>query len=441
MSPTRLVAPAVLAAFAGTALGQFSFLILGGNVTIARGISADGNVVVGGSIPNELASEFPFRAFWRTSNQPAFLAGQLASTIGSAAACSADGSVVVGLAVDQTDFLQFSFRWVDPGPMIALPPISFSSFVDQAWDVSADGATVVGSSSSPLAGGIRHAYRWTSASGTVGLGDLTGSGYGESEGLGVSADGSVAVGQGTGTSLDMCGFGYNSANEGFRHSPPGPLASVGPGQTARLEGISADGVYAVGSWNAPDGFGGCTPHPAYHSDAEGLVLLDPPCATTMFTGTAFDASANGDRIVGRSNCAGPDVAFLYERRRGAWLDIKSVLVAQGAMPPLSGIDLFEAVAISDDGTVIAGNATSSEVPQLAWVAEIPPLCTADFDDGSATGTPDFSIDISDLLYYLALFDAGNLFADLDDGSGTGAPDGVVDISDLLYFLARFDAGC
>lgn len=32
-------------------------------------------------------------------------------------------------------------------------------------------------------------------------------------------------------------------------------------------------------------------------------------------------------------------------------------------------------------------------------------------------------------------------ADLDDGSGTGTPDNGVDINDLLYFLAHYEAGC
>ncbi len=69
------------------------------------------------------------------------------------------------------------------------------------------------------------------------------------------------------------------------------------------------------------------------------------------------------------------------------------------------------------------------------------VCVADVDDGSGNGTPDGGVDISDLLYFLTLFDAGGLGADVDDGSSTGTPDGGVDISDLLYFLARFDAGC
>ena len=49
--------------------------------------------------------------------------------------------------------------------------------------------------------------------------------------------------------------------------------------------------------------------------------------------------------------------------------------------------------------------------------------------------------VEDLLYYLAIFDAGAPRADVDDGSHNGIPDGGVGIEDLLYYLARFDAGC
>jgi hypothetical protein len=69
------------------------------------------------------------------------------------------------------------------------------------------------------------------------------------------------------------------------------------------------------------------------------------------------------------------------------------------------------------------------------------LCAADLDDGSATGTPDDGVDINDLLYFLAVFEAGSEAADLDDGSGTGTPDFGVDINDLLFFLIHFEAGC
>ncbi len=68
-------------------------------------------------------------------------------------------------------------------------------------------------------------------------------------------------------------------------------------------------------------------------------------------------------------------------------------------------------------------------------------CPADVDDGSGTGTPDGGVDINDLLYFLAQYEAGGSCADLDDGSGTGTPDGGVDINDLLYFLTRYEGGC
>ncbi len=68
-------------------------------------------------------------------------------------------------------------------------------------------------------------------------------------------------------------------------------------------------------------------------------------------------------------------------------------------------------------------------------------CPADLDDGSGTGSPDSGVDINDLLYFLAAYEAGDLAADLDDGTFSGSPDGGVDINDLLYFLAHYESGC
>ncbi len=68
-------------------------------------------------------------------------------------------------------------------------------------------------------------------------------------------------------------------------------------------------------------------------------------------------------------------------------------------------------------------------------------CVADVDDGNGTGTPDGGVTIDDLIYYLGLFEVGDVEADVDDGSGTGVHDGGVTIDDLLYYLSRFEAGC
>ncbi len=87
-----------------------------------------------------------------------------------------------------------------------------------------------------------------------------------------------------------------------------------------------------------------------------------------------------------------------------------------------------------DGQPTAGRVYFDDLTYQAY-------CPADTDDGSGTGTPDGGVDISDLLFYLSLFDQGALRADFDDGSGTGLPDNGVDISDLLYYLTRFELGC
>ncbi len=122
----------------------------------------------------------------------------------------------------------------------------------------------------------------------------------------------------------------------------------------------------------------------------------------------------------------------------------------GPDPTLSSVDLLGALGswAFDNLSVyhFAIQVSESSMPMLIayqtiTISQLGCPCLADVDDGSATGTCDNGVDISDLLYFLALFDAGNLDADFDDGSSTGTRDGGVDISDLLYFLLRFDAGC
>jgi hypothetical protein len=71
-------------------------------------------------------------------------------------------------------------------------------------------------------------------------------------------------------------------------------------------------------------------------------------------------------------------------------------------------------------------------------------CPADLANGSGAGIPDNGIDINDLLFFLAAFEAGTSDADLagaTNGSGNAKPDGGVDIIDLLFFLEHFEAGC
>lgn len=102
---------------------------------------------------------------------------------------SADGAVVVGCG--EGLYVDEAFRWTLMGGLEGLG-ILHAGDTSCALGVSADGSTIVGYSASGSEG---EAFRWTQASGMVGLGDLPGGAF-RSTARGVSGDGAVVVGVG-----------------------------------------------------------------------------------------------------------------------------------------------------------------------------------------------------------------------------------------------------
>ena len=130
---------------------------------------------------------------------------------------SADGAVVVGWS-NFPGGAQQAFRWTQATGAVGLGflPGGGGLFGSQATAVSANGSVVVGASIIPLGPGtgVDEAFRWTQATGMVGLGFLPGGS--SSTARGVSADGLVIVGAG------------NNSLSGFKHSagPRRPAWSV-----------------------------------------------------------------------------------------------------------------------------------------------------------------------------------------------------------------------
>jgi glucose/arabinose dehydrogenase len=102
----------------------------------------------------------------------------------------------------------------------------------------------------------------------------------------------------------------------------------------------------------------------------------------------------------------------------------------GILEPMVGIAVAGGLSLAIDLRCTVTNACGSVNSAVATLT----ICPADMncDDG---------VDISDLLLFLAAFEAGSAAADLDNGTLTGTPDGGIDISDLLFFLAHFEGGC
>ncbi len=170
------------------------------------------------------------------------------------------------------------------------------------------------------------------------------------------------------------------------------------------------------------------------SNAATLTVNAGPSITTHPTNETVSAGATANFVV----IAGGTAPLSYQWRKDG-----SNLADGGDISGATTANLAIAnAAVADEGSydVIVTNACGS-VTSNAATLDVGTTCVADVDDGSGTGTTDGAVDISDLLYFLDLFDAGDIAADVDDGSSTNTPDGAVDISDLLYFLLRFDAGC
>jgi probable HAF family extracellular repeat protein len=196
---------------------------------------------------------------------------------------SADGSVVVGDS--RSSDLPEAFRWTSAGGMVGLGDLLFWS---GANGVNADGSVVVGYSFS--ASGLE-AFRWTSAGGMVGLGDLP-TGEFNSFANGVSADGSVVVGQGLSADGDEA-FRW-TANGGMTRLWDVLLANgVDPAADGWTQLVDAEGVNADGITMTIVGYG------IRNGNREAFVAVVPEPSSLALLALAAPALGRRQRLKGR----------------------------------------------------------------------------------------------------------------------------------------------
>src|SRR5262249_44624595 len=144
-------------------------------------------------------------------------------------AISADGSAIVG-AVGFPVQTQ-AFRWTQATGMVGLGDLSGGDVYSAAYDISDNGAVVVGSSSSSGSTSGRAAFRLDQALGMVGLGFLP-TKAATSDALSVTPDGSVIVGS-SGANGDAAAFVWDAAH-GMRSLQS--LISADPNLVGNLTG-------------------------------------------------------------------------------------------------------------------------------------------------------------------------------------------------------------
>ena len=321
----------------------------------ASGVSADGSVVVGYSDGEAFRwtqatgmvglGDVPTEVFCNPESNTCFEDVVYSKAYG----VSADGSVVVGGGSYWSSYsLNEAFRWTQATGMVGLGG-------GVAYGVSADGSVVVGQSG----GGGFQAFRWTQATGVVGLGSLL---IGDSSSAsGASADGSVVVGksgdeafrwtQGTG----MVGLGYLPGVNGFFGF-------------SEANGVSADGSVVVGYSNGGNGFNGNLIEAFRWTQAGGMVGLG--VLSGGIASYANGVSADGSVVVGYSATdpfTGAE-AFIWNSSQGM-RSLQQVLTNDYGLD-LTGWSLDVAGAISADGLTIVGFGTNPNGLTEAWIASL-----------------------------------------------------------------------
>jgi probable HAF family extracellular repeat protein len=371
MNPSRMhfgAAAVFVFSAVGLALGDVSFQGIGyvpGYGSTANAVSATGTFAVGNGGHEGFGSADTEALLWTQASGITFL-GDLPGTHPThnfAMDVSADGNVVVGEAKYAGDYIQNlfyeAFRWTPATGMVGLgflPGGTRSS----AAAVSADGSIIVGQGFT--AADTNEAFRWTEAGGMQGLGGLISGGT--SFAFGISPNGARVVGAAyNGTRTDAAywttGGGWQSIGK-----LPGGLDGLG----AFATDASTDGSVIIGNSSStlvPFSF------EAFRwtesGGMQGLGLLQPD--HNLSTTTAV--SGDGSIVVGISGpFSGADrKPFIWDETHGM-RELRVVLESEYGLD-LTGWSLTEVLDISEDGNTFVGYGTDPQGITEGWIATIP----------------------------------------------------------------------
>ena len=267
-------------AFRWTAItGMQNIGTLGGNRSEATGISADGSIIVGWSyVDNTLYKAFK----WTASTGMVDLG---AGDFSRATAISEDGSTIVGYRYEGT--AQNGFRYKTTYQDLGSLGVNQTA----ANGVSSNGSVIVGYSYK-ISGGDPYAFRWIDGTGMQQIGNYYTFPHG------VSGDGSIVTGSETGSA---------GLHRAFRWTPSGGVEYNIAGNFSQGNAVSGNGTIIVGDYS-----GG-----AFRlSTTGGLEGLNTVYSTLLTTGSslysALDVSSDGQFIVGygKNGITGKDEGYI-----------------------------------------------------------------------------------------------------------------------------------
>ncbi|TWU22591.1 PEP-CTERM sorting domain-containing protein [Bythopirellula polymerisocia] len=317
--------------------------------SFAGNLSSDGSFVTGVSTSTVGGEAF----LWTQGTGMVGLGMPSGSASSEGTAVSDDGGTVAGSHMPDVPFANpRAMQWTS-NSAADFDPFPVGALGSSANDTSANGAVIVGSYIVELVGTM--AYHWKNNVLTT----IDGGGS-----TGLSANGEVVVGV-----LGDVG----SSTEAFRWTAGGGVVGLGelPGGLTNSSalGVSADGQVVVGDSDSTLGL------QAFRwTEATNMVGLG------FLTGGSFssatDTTADGSIVVGIASMGADSDPFIWDDSNGIRNLVDVLTNDFGLGIALTGWDLIEATAISDDGRVIIGNGINPDGNFEGWIARIPEPGTA-----------------------------------------------------------------
>jgi len=269
---------------------------------------------------------------------------------------SADGLTIVGSSSHDRfpdSGRPEAVRWTDGNTAEGLGFLGGFLETSNAHDVSDDGSAIVGIGT---VGEAFEGFQWTEGAGMHGIGQLPG--RVATWATAVSGDGRVVV-----------GFAYSSnpdEEESVRWTDAGGLESIGdlPGADVRSRpvGVSFDGRVIVGNGTSDEG------NQAYIWTAEeGMHGLGDLPGGAFFS-QAKAVSSDGTVVIGISIDAEGVAPFIWTEADGL-RDLRVVLTEEHGAD-LTGWTNLQATALSGDGTVIFGSGGNPANRGEGWRADL-----------------------------------------------------------------------
>jgi uncharacterized membrane protein len=417
-----MVVFAGMACSIASAQATFSEIIApaGHAVTQAAAVSADGTTVTG-----TVQAPSGWRAFRKTASSFDVLGLVSGALSSSGSSVNADGTVVGGTTTLDTDF-----NWYRGGISVNGGTLNSTTPTSLYIQAISDDGNIVGMVTGSVSfddyfGTVLE--RSTGRTGSVGW--PASGGYTGSDQMWIndlSADATLAVGyikNMMGSKYDPIVWHFNYAGSSITSAPE--VMPIPAGWNAgQLNGVSSDGVYAVGV-----SYGVTQAHTRAHRwDVDGGTYVSLGTLAGYTNSTATSVDGDGDCVVGygANTSISEGRAFLWSPSTGM-RPLHDVLTLKGA--DLTGWTLSRATSVSADGRTIVGVGVNPSNQTRGWIATIPnsALCPADFDDSGF-------VDIEDFNAFVAAFELGEQDADFD-GSG------FVDTEDFDAFVEAFEVGC